>query len=258
MALAILFLTFLTACGSGKGPSDVPPNVVAPGGSNELGFSWTRLPVTVRLSSGFSKAHRDAIESAAASWGRALGRPVFDIEGDDDRLNPASSMEPIIDDDENGMYMLERWDVSGRQERSLAFTSLRFNGAATNGVIISADVFFNSETFIFGDAISDRSGEPLLADMETTALHELGHVILGPTHIANSEDADSIMNESFSVGIGFARRRLSRRDVDRLHETYDCDGPACDSSWVVANDPSVNSEGHSLTDSLSPKFVRFD
>jgi len=65
-----------------------------------------------------------------------------------------------------------------------------------------------------------------VVDMESLALHELGH-LLGLGHIPAAVDPYSIMNPSLLIGEGLANRRVSRGDIERIQKIYGCVGKAC-------------------------------
>ena len=72
-----------------------------------------------------------------------------------------------------------------------------------------------------------RNDERLVVDMESLALHELGH-LLGLSHVDQSLDRYSIMNPSLLIGEGLITRNISRGDIARLQKIYGCAGTACD------------------------------
>src|SRR5690606_27656345 len=85
-----------------------------------------------------------------------------------------------------------------------------------------------------GDAYSLKYEEGReVVDMETLALHELGH-LLGLAHIGREHDPDSIMVPEVYIGEGLTHRRLSAEDVRRVQRIYGCTGTACDIEKTMA------------------------
>lgn len=113
---------------------------------------------------------RAAIARAAATWQAVPSATVqFDYGG-------MTSAPPGLVDGRTTLGFLDRPDL----DRVLASTSFLID--TTNGAIVEADVFFNTR---FAWSVS-ASGTPGRIDLESVALHELGH-LLGLSHSALGE-----------------------------------------------------------------------
>jgi len=100
--------------------------------------------------------------------------------------------------------------------------------------ILTADIRFNSDFYNIGDSLSGKNpSEKEMVDMQTLALHELGH-LLGLAHIDSSIDPQSIMNPSVFIGEGLANRRLSKGDIERIQKIYGCIGESCAVEKILA------------------------
>ena len=80
---------------------------------------------------------------------------------------------------------------------------------------MSADIGFNSSKFIFDDILSLGKST---VDMETVALHELGH-FLGLAHSPES-NLESVMNPDMDMEHDKNRRVLSEEDVKAIQIRY--------------------------------------
>ena len=114
---------------------------------------------------------RGAVERAAATW-RAVesaGVPRFEFQG-------MTTALPETIDGRTTIGFLDRPDL----EQVLGATSFMID--TTSGAILEADIFFNSR---FNWSV-EASGTPGRVDLESVALHELGH-LLGLSHSAVGE-----------------------------------------------------------------------
>ena len=132
-----------------------------------------RYFVTEREFSGITpQAFGDAIGRAAATWSRSPGLPVsFSSQG-------LTRSQPLDTDGRSTIGFLDRPD----QERVLGATTFLLDAAT--GQILESDIYFNTR-FRWSTA---AAGEPGASDLESVALHELGHLLgLGHSAIGETE-----------------------------------------------------------------------
>ena len=132
-----------------------------------------RYFVTEREFSGITaQAFSDAIGRAAATWSRTAGLPVsFSSQG-------LTRSQPLDTDGRSTIGFLDRPD----QERVLGATTFLLDAAT--GQILESDIYFNTR-FRWSTA---AAGEPGASDLESVALHELGHLLgLGHSAIGETE-----------------------------------------------------------------------
>lgn len=215
--------------------------------SNNFGLSqpkgWVQLPVRFQVDRQLSQDQLTGLMRAMRTWELAVGKKLFSFDstmaaniGDDFRDIHAS-----LDDYVNGNYLNIDWDrhinASDPQKRKTKFvlaSTVWSSSTANPQAIHTADVHFNSQYYLIGDAfqLEYEQGREVV-DMETLALHELGH-LLGLAHVGRQHDPHSIMVPEVYIGEGLTNRLLSADDVRRVQRIYGCSGTACDVDKTMA------------------------
>ena len=204
---------------------------------------WRQLPIPFRVGSGFdstfnltSKDQMQGILRAIKTWETAVGKKLFEFRGVHKEVqgDTFKDLYTSLSDSVNGHYLDEDWGKTGKPEVVLATTIWENEGGSVEA-IKTADIRFNSDFYVFGDSLTlqydDNVGKEVV-DMESLALHELGH-LLGLSHIDEGVDMFSVMNPSLLIGTGLTSRGVSEGDIRRIQKIYGCHGEACDMSKVI-------------------------
>ncbi len=203
---------------------------------------WVDLPIHFRVSTELTKEQQSGLLASMRLWETAVGRKLFIFEGSVDTTGDTfKDLYSSLNDNTNGYYMDDHWAKTGKPTMVLA-TTIWNNLPGDVSKIDQADIRFNSNYYLMGDSFTTQPVDSReIVDMQTLALHELGHM-LGLAHINATVDSDSIMTASLYIGPGLANRRLSKGDVDRIQKIYGCKADACDHDKVLASIEKLNED----------------
>jgi hypothetical protein len=191
---------------------------------------WFVQPIQYSLSVNMTQEQQDGLKFAIETWEAAIGKPVLQfmqfVPDDEKKFLKISDS---LGDDINGFYINFDWARFGRSSAILA-TTVWTQNQNDGRYIDKADIHFNGENFLLVNTLQkriDSLSPDNIVDMESLALHELGH-LMGLTHVEESVDPMSIMNPSLYIGPGMTRRSLSKGDILRIQKIYSCEGEVCD------------------------------
>lgn len=191
---------------------------------------WGQLPIPIRFSSELTLEQKSAIQSAMNTWSTAVGKLLFTLDSYDPRTgDDFNDLYSSLSDQINGYYIDDNWMKTGKPQEVIATTIWdNLHREDRPNVITTADIRFNFQHYQIGDSFKlIQNDERSVVDMQSLALHELGH-LLGLSHISADIDPYSIMNPSLLIGEGLSNRRISKLDIERIQRIYGCGGTACD------------------------------
>jgi len=195
------------------------------------------LPIEFRVTNEMAKPVVDELRRAIATWEAAVGKPMFVFQGIENRKGESfKELYEPLNDGQNGHYFDFNWAKATGKSASVLATTIWENDPQDPARIVKADIRYNAEFYIFGDAIRGFSeGKRTIVDMESLSLHEVGH-LLGLAHVAEKDDRYSVMNPSLFIGEGMMTRRLSEGDVERIRAVYGIGDASLAASLEKADD----------------------
>lgn len=197
---------------------------------------WRELPIHFKVGQMVTEDQEAGLKEAMRIWEVAVGKKLFVYDGK--HQADGGSFEGLygsLEDQINGNYLNPDWGKTKKSQAVLATTVWDVN-QANQDEIVAADIHFNSQYYLIGDAyelLYEAETQREVVDMVTLGLHELGHK-LGLTHVSAEYDKHSIMNPTLYIGEGMANRYLSCGDVKRIQSIYGCAGEACDQEATCA------------------------
>lgn len=179
-------------------------------------IAWASSRVQVNLQRDLtSKLNKEqtkaALTHAFQQWSNVIcknGQPAsIQINVGDDVSTGAVEYNPSQGNVNTVFFEDREWTSRGIENGNLSKAVVSFD--KKTGAIWDVDIAFNTATVEFNFGETDQA-----FDLETTALHEIGH-FLG---IAHSDAADSVMYPT--IVPGERRRTLSQDDMDAICEAY--------------------------------------
>ncbi len=194
-------------------------------------------PITIDISIQISNENSSLItqiQNAINTWNNAIGRSILTLRTGVDTYtgNLFPGLYTPLQNPFKALYYDEisggsgGWvNNTGKNSSIIATTIFSSNGNSIHG----ADIRFNRDAYVFGDTTTgNNTSTTYIADMESIALHELGHV-LGLGHAMN--ETGSVMYPYINVGPNSSNspttaRCLSANDVARIRSIYSGGAPA--------------------------------
>lgn len=177
-ALTLAVAVFLAGCTKPKKKEPeatvVTECVLPDDQANTIQGKWSSLPIKVSFRAGtFSASEMQAVQTAAATWNTffetARGATALDVSGESSLNQSNPSCGKTLAD---GTVLYKRFSNWTRSPSAVAVTTFCFKSATDGGLntIVNAIMEFNYQNFFV-----ESSG--FTPDLESIALHELGHLI---------------------------------------------------------------------------------
>ncbi|MBC7660187.1 MAG: matrixin family metalloprotease [Chitinophagaceae bacterium] len=186
-----------------------------------------KLPIPFRFDPNLDENQKIQLMAAMKRWEWAVGKTLFSYDGLHKGVTGDSfkDLYSSLSDNVNGNYLDANWEKTQKPEYVLA-TTIWSNGVDYS-TITKADLRFNEEYYVIGDSLEVKAkGKKEVVDMQSLALHELGH-FLGLAHVEEDVDSLSIMNPTLFIGEGLTTRKFAKSDIERIQTIYGCHGDAC-------------------------------
>ncbi|MEN9809776.1 MAG: hypothetical protein RLZZ488_1343 [Pseudomonadota bacterium] len=210
---------------------------------------WKRsLPIRFVTSDEISPDIVKQLQAAMKAWEMAVGKSLFAYDGQEAKKGSdfRQLYEPLSDG-KNGNYFDNNWFGATGKPNSVLATTIWENSPRDTASIVKADIRYNAEFYVFGNSLEEFSeGKRTIVDMESLAIHELGH-LLGLSHVKENEDRFSVMNPSLFIGEGMITRRLSKGDIVRIRSVYGVGDPTLAQALEKADDVAEDGESSGET-----------
>lgn len=168
------------------------------------------------------------VQNAINTWNKAIGRTILTLRTGvvTKTGNNFRGLYLPLDDPFRALYYDQ---ISGGSGGWVANTGKKSDIIATTiytasqGTILNASIRFNRDFFYFGNTQTQYDNfSQSIADMESIALHELGH-LLGLGHVIN--ETNSVMYPTIRVGHSTIAapsyvRCISVADLERIRSIY--------------------------------------
>jgi Matrixin len=232
--LLIILIFVVTSCGSQNktvqhddSTGDINQVILY---SQGWGSSYN-YPITIDISTQISNENPSLItqiQNAVNTWNNAIGRNILSLRPGVITYtgNSFPGLYTPLQYPFKALYYDEMlggiggWlNNTGKNSSIIATTIYNSDGSS----ILGSDIRFNRDTYVFGDTTTgSNTSTAYIADMESIALHELGHV-LGLGHAIN--ETDSVMYPYINVGPNNSSfpttvRCLTANDIARIRSIY--------------------------------------
>lgn len=219
--------------------------------SNNYGIhapqGWAKIPIPFRFDPTLNSDQKIQLMAAMKRWEWATGKVLFSFDGEHTGVtgDTFKDLYSSLNDQINGNYLDANWAKTKKPDYVLA-TTIWSNGK-DYATITRGDLRFNDQFYVIGDAFEVKAeGDKEVVDMQSLALHELGH-FLGLGHVEEDVDATSIMNPTLFIGENLSTRKLAKSDIERIQQIYGCSGDACNVDALVKEQDEKNWDSLALT-----------
>jgi len=161
---------------------------------------WKSLPISLCKTDSLPSSAVKALEQAAGTWNRELGKPVFTLNC----KAKTGTFERENADEHSVFWVRKNFEKTG-DPLALARTLSSYD--EDSGEMVDADILINAQNFDWRN---------IRADLKSILIHELGHV-LGLQHLFTS--TVSVMNQ-YPYQSGIVRHRLGDYEVRAIKKQY--------------------------------------